>query len=208
MAGAMVFQQASGKQPQPSEDKVLLIRRAASDSYPLKWELPGGSVDTHSDATVLAAAARELWEETGLRASHLLQCVGMLLPEEEKNEDEEGTGTSSLTTAIEKELGITPALEDAQMDVSDPAQVVTFLETGRMWGKVVVFAEVESTADAAIVLRPEEHAEWAWATEREAKMGMFENGGVKSGAVMGFVSDGMRRTLLQGFRLRRQMRRA
>ena len=44
---------------------ILLVQRSASDSYPGRWEVPGGSVDMNGE-TVLEAAARELKEETGL----------------------------------------------------------------------------------------------------------------------------------------------
>jgi 8-oxo-dGTP pyrophosphatase MutT (NUDIX family) len=44
--------------------RVLLVRRAAWDTFPSHWELPGGKVDAHEP--VDAALARELVEETGL----------------------------------------------------------------------------------------------------------------------------------------------
>lgn len=47
---------------------VLLTRRAASmRSYPGCWVLPGGGVD--AGEALAAAAAREVWEETGLRCA-------------------------------------------------------------------------------------------------------------------------------------------
>jgi 8-oxo-dGTP pyrophosphatase MutT (NUDIX family) len=47
---------------------VLLTRRAASmRSYPGCWVLPGGGVD--AGESLAAAAAREVWEETGLRCA-------------------------------------------------------------------------------------------------------------------------------------------
>ncbi|KAF3051242.1 hypothetical protein E8E11_009228 [Didymella keratinophila] len=55
--------------------RILLLQRAASDSYPGKWEPPGGAVDDE-DSTILHAAARELWEEAGLQASHISGPVG------------------------------------------------------------------------------------------------------------------------------------
>lgn len=54
-----------------SEPRVLLLQRAASDSYPGKWEPPGGAVDD-DDLSILHGAARELWEEAGLQAA----CIG------------------------------------------------------------------------------------------------------------------------------------
>jgi 8-oxo-dGTP diphosphatase len=47
-----------------SEGCVLLVRRAAWDTLPGQWELPGGKVDRGE--RVLQALAREVEEETGL----------------------------------------------------------------------------------------------------------------------------------------------
>jgi 8-oxo-dGTP pyrophosphatase MutT (NUDIX family) len=47
-----------------SGGRVLLIRRAAWDSMPGLWELPGGKVD--GDEPAVDALVRELDEETGL----------------------------------------------------------------------------------------------------------------------------------------------
>jgi len=49
-----------------SNDKVLLLKRAAAERhYPNIWELPSGKVESE-DETILDAAARECFEETGL----------------------------------------------------------------------------------------------------------------------------------------------
>jgi 8-oxo-dGTP pyrophosphatase MutT (NUDIX family) len=58
-----------------SSPRILLLQRAASDSHPNKWEPPGGAVDD-DDATILHAVARELVEETGLRAAWIGGPVG------------------------------------------------------------------------------------------------------------------------------------
>ncbi|KAK8035144.1 hypothetical protein PG993_010139 [Apiospora rasikravindrae] len=47
-------------------DRILLVQRAAHDSMPLLWE----------DETILHAVARELREESGLRAAHIGAQVG------------------------------------------------------------------------------------------------------------------------------------
>jgi 8-oxo-dGTP pyrophosphatase MutT (NUDIX family) len=57
--GALVFN---------PQNKILLVQRAATDSMPNKWEIPGGSVD-EEDPSLLHACARELWEEAGLVAA-------------------------------------------------------------------------------------------------------------------------------------------
>ncbi|KAI1326665.1 NUDIX hydrolase domain-like protein [Xylariaceae sp. FL0255] len=55
--------------------KLLLVQRAAHDSMPLMWEVPGGGCD-EEDATVIFSAVRELWEEAGLRATLVKGLVG------------------------------------------------------------------------------------------------------------------------------------
>jgi 8-oxo-dGTP pyrophosphatase MutT (NUDIX family) len=62
----------NSRQEQP---RVLLLRRAPTDSMPNLWEVPGGAVD-FDDATVLHGAARELWEEAGLHATTFHRVVG------------------------------------------------------------------------------------------------------------------------------------
>ncbi|KAI1108441.1 NUDIX hydrolase domain-like protein [Nemania sp. NC0429] len=58
------------------EPRILLLQRAAGDDYdPNKWEPPGGSCDDE-DESILHAAARELWEEAGLQATHIGGPVG------------------------------------------------------------------------------------------------------------------------------------
>lgn len=52
--------------------KLLLLQRAADeDAYPNMYELPGGHAE-EEDATILDTVARELLEETGLVASHIV----------------------------------------------------------------------------------------------------------------------------------------
>ncbi|KIW31009.1 uncharacterized protein PV07_02694 [Cladophialophora immunda] len=55
--------------------RVLLIQRAAHDSAPLRWEVPGGASDLE-DASILHSVARELWEEAGLVATAIGPLVG------------------------------------------------------------------------------------------------------------------------------------
>lgn len=58
----------------PPQPKILLIRRAPTDSFPLCWEPPGGGYDA-ADATILDAVARETLEETGLRISRFVKAI-------------------------------------------------------------------------------------------------------------------------------------
>lgn len=52
--GAIVFN---------TEGNVLLVQRAAKDTFPNLWEIPGGMVDI-KDNTILHGVVRELLEET------------------------------------------------------------------------------------------------------------------------------------------------
>ncbi|KAI1401132.1 NUDIX hydrolase domain-like protein [Hypoxylon fuscum] len=61
------------------EGKLLLVQRAAHDSLPLLWEIPGGACD-FEDESLLHAVARELWEESNLHAKHVGPLVGEGLP--------------------------------------------------------------------------------------------------------------------------------
>lgn len=66
ISGALVFD---------SEDKLLILQRAAHDSMPNLWEVPGGSCD-EDDETILHGVAREVWEESGLEINALGRIVG------------------------------------------------------------------------------------------------------------------------------------
>jgi 8-oxo-dGTP pyrophosphatase MutT (NUDIX family) len=70
VASALVFCDDGGPR------KTLLIQRSSTDeNNPNMWESPGGGVED-DDASVLFAAAREVWEETGLEVSHFRYGVG------------------------------------------------------------------------------------------------------------------------------------
>ncbi|KAI1206587.1 NUDIX hydrolase domain-like protein [Annulohypoxylon truncatum] len=57
------------------EGKLLLVQRAAHDSMPSLWEIPGGACD-YEDESLLHGVARELWEESGLRANFIGPLIG------------------------------------------------------------------------------------------------------------------------------------
>lgn len=66
--------------PTPAQQgpHLLLVQRAASDTYPLHWELPGGMVDP-TDKTLFETIRREVGEETGLLVKEI---KGQVLPAE------------------------------------------------------------------------------------------------------------------------------
>lgn len=57
--------------------RTLLLRRSPTDYLPLLWETPGGGLDRDGDVSILAAAVRELAEETGLAATKAVGCVAV-----------------------------------------------------------------------------------------------------------------------------------
>jgi len=66
--GALVFDAST-------PERILLIQRAAHDSMPGRWEIPGGGCDKE-DASILHGVTRELWEEAGLNAVSIGPQVG------------------------------------------------------------------------------------------------------------------------------------
>ncbi|QPC77053.1 hypothetical protein HYE68_007805 [Fusarium pseudograminearum] len=154
------------------EGQVLLLRRAAHDSWPLLWEVPGGCVDD-IDADLIAGAVRELWEEAGLRANKVKGVVGIAPITEPMPDD-----------PLEKDLEV---LYD----------MLVFRADDGVWGKLTVWVDVESCEDVKI--DEEEHVEFAWVTEEEALQSSF-----KDGRKLDFVSEGVRRNVIEGFRLWKQ----
>lgn len=152
--------------------EILLLRRAAHDSWPLLWEVPGGSVDP-TDANLIAAAVRELHEESGLAAKRVLRAVHM-------------SPAAALAGAKEMDR-----VDESARMVGD---VVLFKVGEVRWGKLTVWVEVESWEGVRI--DPEEHEDWAWVSEEEARRERF-----RDGREFEFVSDGVKRSVLEGFRL-------
>jgi 8-oxo-dGTP pyrophosphatase MutT (NUDIX family) len=64
-AGALVFD---------NQDRLLILQRAAQDSMPNLWEIPGGACD-FTDESILHGMAREVFEEAGLKVNALKHLV-------------------------------------------------------------------------------------------------------------------------------------
>lgn len=142
------------------------------------WEVPGGCVDHDVDETLVAAAVRELWEESSLRVTRVLRPVGLVPQEDEENQQEKR-----------------PKAKRENVYMMDNDSICVFgEETNEVWGKLTVLVEVESCDDVAV--DDNEHCAWAWVSEDEAKREVFADG-----SPLEFVSDGVRRTVLEGFRL-------
>lgn len=176
IAGTMVFRL------KPDDRlETLLLQRAPSDSFPLKWEIPAGTADPSIDRSIAGVAVRELWEETQLRARKLYCTVGLGL----------GDTTTRLTCGGE--------VESATMD--SELEICLLRVSGLTWAVVTFIADVEKGC-GEVVLRPEEHTSWAWIGEDEVMKEQFCG---KSNETLEFVSEAMKMTLLQGFKLRKHM---
>ena len=113
--GALVLDDAS-------TPRILLIQRAATDSMPNLWEIPGGGCDD-DDPTILHSVARELWEEAGLTASMIGPRVG--------------------------------------------ADHIFTTSSGKVVCKLNFL--IQARKGAKVKLDPNEHQNYAWATEKEVK---------------------------------------
>ncbi|RYO88519.1 hypothetical protein DL762_003725 [Monosporascus cannonballus] len=118
---------ATQQEKDEEEPRILLLQRAPTDSMPLRWEVPGGACD-HEDETLLHAVARELWEESGLRAASVEALVFS------------GSGTGTGTGVIDpdvffsrrglrvRKFSFVVGVEEGPADVRlDPAEHVAFL---------------------------------------------------------------------------------
>ncbi|EXF76778.1 NUDIX domain-containing protein [Colletotrichum fioriniae PJ7] len=172
--------------------KILLLQRSAKESaLPHKWELPGGAAES-LDSNSLASAARELWEETALRATKFVALVGCYQWEGagagEKAEAVAGDQAWGLSRggvgiievgrpsddggiAVEeeekkkKEEGTTAAGVEAIKDSHK------FFKGRDAWRKYTYLVEVETTGagEAEVEIDPEEHEDFVWATEEEVR---------------------------------------
>ncbi|KAI0993965.1 hypothetical protein K3495_g14219 [Podosphaera aphanis] len=56
------------------QGRLLIVQRAASNTFPGCWEIPGGGYDS-TDTTILDGMAREVLEETGLRVTAIRRVI-------------------------------------------------------------------------------------------------------------------------------------
>ncbi|KAM3499213.1 hypothetical protein MY11210_009631 [Beauveria gryllotalpidicola] len=158
-SSAVVFDSLHSSSP----GRILLVQRSATDSMPCKWELPGGAVDDE-DATILDGCARELKEETGLTALHVLRRIT------------EGPDGEQLT-------------------------VFTNSRGTSIFCKFVF--EVSVNDGESIVLDPDEHQAWVWASEDDIVTGKIRDSHGLDGFEIPLTAPHVRRFIMEAFRLRK-----
>lgn len=160
--------------PSPAGGRVLLVRRAAHDSLPNRWEMPGGSVD-EGDQTLLHACARELFEEAGLTA-----------------------------TRVVRHAGAATAARGDDDDPRDPSGRVFTNSTGSkvIYGYTLVVevntARTDENGEPVVTLDPNEHSAYRWVTEDEVVQERAADG-----TEMPITVPAVRELLLQEFARRR-----
>ncbi|OHE96807.1 NUDIX domain-containing protein [Colletotrichum orchidophilum] len=184
--------------PSPSSPrKILLLQRSAKEkALPHRWELPGGAAES-LDQTSLAAAARELWEETGLRAARFVHLVGCY--------QWEGLGGGEAAAAVpgdqawglsrggvgiidvgsrggdggHSESAVVGAVVEEQGNSAVGSHLGTAKDSHKVfkgrdaWRKYTYLVEVETVTDGGgavqVNIDPEEHENFVWATEEEVR---------------------------------------
>ncbi|KAL2155799.1 hypothetical protein VTH82DRAFT_541 [Thermothelomyces myriococcoides] len=166
--GALVFSRATG------EDRVLLIQRAAHDSMPLRWEIPGGACD-EEDETLLHGLARELWEETGMKLKRVVRQVGA----EQVFLTRRGLAVSKVNFEVDVETPESPATETASGTAALPEVTIDPHEHARfLWA-----TEEECQLERVVVAG---------------------SGGGKEVVDITFTTKDQKKVILLGFKLRRQ----
>lgn len=155
--GAVVFRPTSCKQGTEEADalerhgpSVLLLQRAAHDFAGLMWEVPGGACEADKDATILHAVARELWEETGLRLTGVKRLVDYV----------EFPGGPDKPWMVWRKITFEVEVEG---------------DDGLTLEKGTDKANTEGLS-LGVTIDPNEHQDWGWAKESEARNGAWEKG--------------------------------
>ncbi|KAH6612327.1 NUDIX hydrolase domain-like protein [Chaetomium sp. MPI-SDFR-AT-0129] len=142
--GALVYSRATGT------DRVLLIQRAAHDSMPLQWEIPGGAADGKDDFTLMHAAVRELWEEAGLKAKRVLRQVSGIHPLITRRKNLVGKVTFEVEVEVEE--GGEKKLPKVTLDPNEHARFLWATEEECAADQVKVLGvDGEEVVDAEVV---------------------------------------------------------
>ncbi|MCJ1353212.1 MAG: hypothetical protein MMC33_003197 [Icmadophila ericetorum] len=162
-----------------NSSRLLLVKRAASETaFPNRWEVPGGSSE-HSDPTILHSIAREVFEETGLRLARVVQQVG------------DGVEfTTGWTDKSQRWLKLSFEIEVAEIE---PAHCDFFSVNHNHINEIPVPTSIEVSLD------PNEHQDYRWVSEEE-----IQNAGEGEG--LQIMTEDQRAVMLEAFNLHRTNR--
>ncbi|CCC14433.1 unnamed protein product [Sordaria macrospora k-hell] len=144
--GALVFSRSASD----SLDRILLLQRAPHDSMPLRWEIPGGAIDPE-DESFLHGVAREMWEEAGLVPKRMVCQVG---DETKPHVFLTRSGKVVLKISVEVEV-------DEGCGVKEEGNGGVEKLEGKWKGL------------PKVVVDPNEHVRFVWATEEECRTGVM-----------------------------------
>ncbi|KAL0937801.1 nudix domain protein [Colletotrichum truncatum] len=160
--------------------RILVLQRSAKEkALPHCWEVPGGAAES-VDGNLVASSMRELWEETGLRAARVKGLVGSY--------KWSGFGPSVDAPAVPGDqalalpgggVGIAGEPSDAGVETTAAAggggaeERSPEAAKGRdAWRKFTYLVEVEANGEDGepkVLIDPEEHDAFVWATEEEVR---------------------------------------
>ncbi|KAG9856773.1 hypothetical protein KCU98_g1280, partial [Aureobasidium melanogenum] len=172
------------------EDRLLLVQRAETDSYPGHWELPGGSADP-TDKSISESVGRELFEETGLRMKRILSEI---LP---PTTFSTGWGKRQKTW-----LKVSFVVD---VTAESKARVEHEIETQRLSQELTRKDSVIAVDPPAIKLHDEEHQKYVWISAEEVIKNRVSMPGENA---MEFISADSVSTILEAFRLNKHIQKA
>jgi 8-oxo-dGTP pyrophosphatase MutT (NUDIX family) len=176
--GALIFRYGSHGTP----NRVLLVRRAATDSMPNRWEVPGGACDLE-DPSIFHSLAREVREETGLTVKNVVDWVDGSAYVDGPSDagGKKGEWDSMyLTDEAIKGHG------DFFITSTKKLKVVKL----SFWVEVEELAR-DGEAEVQVKLDPNEHSAHAWVTEEE----------ILSGEKYELTAEPQKKVILKGFEM-------
>ncbi|KAI4725829.1 hypothetical protein E4T49_06427 [Aureobasidium sp. EXF-10728] len=172
------------------EDRLLLVQRAETDSYPGHWELPGGSADP-TDKSISESVARELFEETGLRMKRILSEI---LPP--------ATFSTGWGKRQKTWLKVSFVVEVTAEDKARAEHEVEMHGSGQELARKDSVIAVEPPA---IKLHDKEHQKYVWISAEEVIKNRVSMPGESA---MEFIGSDSVSTILEAFRLNKHIQKA
>ena len=172
------------------QDRLLLVQRAETDSYPGHWELPGGSSDP-TDKSISESVARELFEETGLR----MKCIlSEILPPT--------TFSTGWGKRLKTWLKVSFVVE---VTAECRARVEHELEMQGAGQELTRKDSVIAVDPPAIKLHDKEHQKYVWISAEEVIKNRVAMPGENA---MEFIGSDSVSTILEAFRLNKHIQKA